>query len=144
MAVWTPSFFTRSIGIFSLGQGTSIRISGGVAELDHVYEYDAAPPVRESTWHTTAMARGWRVPSYPMVPFVPWFSFSRGVKGIAQIQSDGEPLVSPARYWLLRVPLWFTMLPGVAFAIAWTVACSRRRSPEPRGFAVTLGQIHTE
>jgi hypothetical protein len=50
--------------------------------------------------------------------------------------------VYPARYWLLHVPLWATMLPG-ALAAAWlTVHWERRwreRQARRRGFEVLAG-----
>jgi hypothetical protein len=104
------------------------------------YEYDIAPPVPESQWHTTAVARGWVVPAERRSA-VPKFAFSSGhVSGISGTPNSGRGgAVSPARYWLLHVPLWATMLPGMV-AGAWLALRWRRaRLERPRGFLVLTG-----
>jgi hypothetical protein len=115
--LWVASVAGGSIGLFSLGSDTSVRFERGTAQFRHVYEYDFAPPVPADQWHTVARSRGWVVP-VGGTSVGPNFAFSSGhVLGITGTPNSGRAAtVSPARYWLLHVPLWATMLPGVLAA----------------------------
>jgi hypothetical protein len=142
--LWFASVARGPIGLFSLGADTSVSFERGTAEVRHVYEYDVAPPVPTAEWHAVAMSRGWTIPvNRPSV--VPRFAYSGGhVIGMGGMStSGGGATVSPARYWLLHVPLWATMLPGL-FAAAWLVfRWDRRRqdgAARRRGFEVLASQ----
>ena len=132
-ALWAASGVFGSVGIYSIGDGTSLRFARGSIQVHHFYDCDIAPPVPQDRWHTTAISRGWVVPVDGPRWTLPMFAFSGGnVSGIAA--RDG--LVSPARYWLLRVPLWALMLPGF-FAAAWlAVTWDPARQDRRRGFDV--------
>ena len=137
--LWLVSYAV-SVGRFSLGSGTSLRFANGVAEVSHYYAYDIAPPVPRQQWHDTAVARGWTIPTSPGGRFrPPTFHFSTGhVAGVAGPPGPGGvSLVSPANYWLLRVPLWALMIPGL---IAGALRLARRYAPRHdrrQGFEVT-------
>jgi hypothetical protein len=138
--LWAASVVGGSVGLFSLGSDTSVQFVRGTAELRHVYEYDFAPPVPAPQWHSAALSRGWVVPT-GAASAVPNFAFSTGhVIGITATPNSGlAATVSPARYWLLHVPLWATMLPG-ALAAAWVARRwehrRRERQARRRGFEV--------
>jgi hypothetical protein len=142
-AQWVASVRGGSIGLFSLGSDTSVWFERGTAEFRHVYEYDFAPPVPADQWHAVARSRGWVVP-VGGTSVVPTFAFSTGhVTGITGTPNSGRAAtVSPARYWLLHVPLWATMLPG-ALAAAWVARRwehrRRERQARRRGFEVLAG-----
>jgi hypothetical protein len=136
--LWGLSCVT-SVGMFTLGNGTSLRFTNGVAEVRHFYAYDVAPPVPRALWHDFAVAHGWTTPNTPGGRFAPpAFRFSAGhVAGVTGTPSSGRgATVSPANYWLMRVPLWPLIVPGLLVG-AWRLAAwhhARRRSP--RGFEV--------
>jgi hypothetical protein len=132
-ALWVASSTRGSIGIFSLGWSTDLRFERGEAQLRHVYEYDIAPPVPADQWHATAISRGWVAPPSRQGRF-PSFAFSSG--HVLGQSGPSAAAASPARYWLLYVPLWATILPGILSG-AWTGArWARRRQERRRGFAV--------
>ena len=142
--LWFASVAHGPVGLFSLGGETSVTFERGTAEFRHVYEYDVAPSVPSAEWHTVAMSRGWTLPvDSPSV--VPRFAYSSGhVIGMGgSPTSGGGATVSPARYWLLRVPLWATMLPSL-LATTWLVVRWERRRQERaarrRGFEVLAAQ----
>lgn len=134
--LWVAPLLFGPIGIISLGSGTNLRLGRGEAEIRHIYEYDIAPPVPTDQWFATAVSRGWVNPPYRQIT-VPRFGFSSGhVLGVG-----GRDATSPARYWLLYVPLWVTMLPGIVIG-AWLVARWRRKRQERRrGFAVVARDL---
>ncbi len=100
--LWIMSCLTRSVGIFSLGNDTSLRFTRGMAEVHHFYEYGIGPAVPEAQWHTTAVGRGWAVPPPPMRWGLTGVHFTSGlVSGMSG--PDVPSMVSPARYWLLHV-----------------------------------------
>jgi hypothetical protein len=134
-ALWAGSGVFGSIGIFSLGQGTSLHFSRGTADVRHFYAYNIAAPIPKDQWHTTALSRGWVNPPGQPPWTLPMFEFSSGnVAGIGMSSSGGS--ISPASYWLLRVPLWATMLPGVLAATWIAVNWDPGREQRRRGFAV--------
>lgn len=141
--LWATSGLAGSVGLFSLGSDTSVCFVHGTAEFRHVYEHGFAAPVPSAQWHTVALGRGWVTPAGG-TPAVPRFGFSAGhVLGITGTPNSGRGgVVYPARYWLLHVPLWATMLPG-ALAAAWLVVRWERRMRERaarrRGFEVLAG-----
>jgi hypothetical protein len=143
VVLWVASVAGSSIGLFSLGSDTSVRFERGRAEFRHVYDHDFAPPVPAPQWHTAALSRGWVVPTGGPST-VPNFAFSSGhVIGITGTPNSGlAATVSPARYWLLYVPLWATMLPGIV-AATWIVVRWERhrqeRAARRRGFEVLAG-----
>ncbi len=122
--------------MISLGTDTNVRFWHGEAQFRHYYEYDVAPPIPNDQWHATAVSRGWVIPPerHPARPvLVPNFAFSSGHVGG---MSFGGLTVTPARYWLLHVPLWATILPGLVTG-AWLAARWReRRAARRRGFGV--------
>jgi hypothetical protein len=132
--LWAASMFS-SVGIFSLGNGANVRFFRGTAEVHRVYERDIAPAVPHAQWHDHAVARGWTVPPGPRGWVAAGVHFSSGhVMGIG---GPGVPLtVAPARYWILRLPLWPLALPGVVAGGLLVARWGNRRQGRRRGFAV--------
>ena len=138
--LWAASALS-SVGMFSLGNGTSLRFTRGVAEVRHFYAYDVAPPVPQRLWHDFAVARGWTAPQFPGVRLTPpWFHFSTGhVAGVTGTPSSRQSAtVSPANYWLMRVPLWVFILPGFVIGTLRFVAWRDSRQDRSQGFEVSL------
>jgi hypothetical protein len=140
--LWAATVVSGPIGLFSLGRDTIINFRGGGMEVRHFYQHDIAPPLPLSQWHTVASANGWTTgattstlpfpaPVARLVPPLPRFT-SGWVMGI----SDGTN-VSPARSWILLLPLWILVLPGAAVGARLLVKRARRRRLErAEGFAV--------
>ena len=136
--LWALSGVT-SVGMFTLCGGTSLRFTNGVAEVSHFYAYDVAPPVPRALWHDFAVARGWMTPNIPGGRFAPpAFHFSSGhVAGVTGTPNSGRgATVSPATYWLMRVPLWPLVLPGLGVGTWRLAAWHSARGRSPRGFEV--------
>jgi hypothetical protein len=138
--LWVGSALFGSIGMFSLGPHTTLRFAFGAAEVRHVFEYNIGPTASAANWQVHATKMGWVTPARPMPMLPPIvarllpgnFHYSAGsVMGV----SDGKT-VSPARYWLLDVPLWATMLPGGIVAVRLFALRQRKRREQGRGFSV--------
>ena len=137
-SLWLSSC-ARSVGSFGLGGDTSLRFTNGVAEVRHFYAYDVAPPVPGAQWHDVAVARGWTTPRFPggrLAP--PAFHFSDGhVAGVTGTPNSGRSAtVSPANYWLMRVPLWPFMVPGLLVGVWRLVTRHDARGDGRPGFQV--------
>jgi hypothetical protein len=145
--LWVATVVWGPIGLFSLGQDTIIHFHGGAMEVRHFYQHDIAPPVPIAQWHIVASANGWTTgattsmmplpaPVARLIPPLPRFS-SGWVMGI----SDGTN-VSPARSWILLLPLWLLVLPGAAIGARLLVKRARRRRLErPEGFTVLQQEL---
>ncbi len=132
--LWIGSTF-RSIGIFSLGDGLSLRFTGGRAHFERYYAYNIAAPVPEQQWFNVATSRGWTTTARPLWSF-PMFHYSSGhVAGI--MSTPGSNMIYPANYWMLDVPLWAVMIPGMIVG-PWLAVRWRRSDPTrpPRGFEI--------
>lgn len=131
VVLWFASLQT-SIGIFSLGWDTSMRIARGVIEVRHTYAYNIAPPVPETQWHTSATARGGI--AVPPMGDVPMISFSSG--HVVGYGSTEHGPITPANYWLLRIPLWLLIIPPGVLGWWLILKWRQKRHGARRGFEV--------
>jgi hypothetical protein len=96
---------------WEISSTSSADISRGVIEIRHIYALDIASPVPVNAWQTVQTKNAWLPP--PFQKGWPWLTYSSGhVTGM----QDADPylsLIHPANYWLLRIPLWFLMIPCV-------------------------------
>lgn len=100
--VWAGSFLPN-LGIFGLGEHTSLDIYAGVIELRHIYARDE--PISVERYHTDAIYKE------TLTSAMPWeFSFSRE-HWVGRVFSPS--VCVPCKYWQLRFPvpmllvLWF-------------------------------------
>jgi hypothetical protein len=126
-----------TVGTFRLGAATDLRFAGAMAEIRHVYAYRVAPAVPITQWDAAVKSLGQPESARPEGWAMLGATFERGhVRGY--IENRFPATIVPARYWLLRMPLWPLALPGVTVTplaiIRWI---RRRRDARRRGFAVT-------
>ena len=133
--LWFASMFT-SIGIFPLPNDANVRFFRGTAEVNRVYEISTdGPAVPGAKWHDLAMSRGWTSPPRPRGWGFHGVHFSSGhVMGTNR--AAAPDLFVPARYWILRLPLWPFVLPGVVAGALFIARWANRRQGGRRGFAV--------
>ena len=134
-ALWLWTTQLSSVGLFALGDDTSLNLVNGVAEFDHRYDYGFAPPVPDAQWHNFAVSRGWTVPPRPQRWEMAWPSLSSDhVTGMSS--SEVRASVTPTRYWLLRIPLWPLVVPGIVVSGLLAARHRRRRNAGQRGFSI--------
>jgi hypothetical protein len=104
--VWAGSFLPN-LGIFSLGENTSLDMYGGVIEFRHIYA--RGEPISMKRWETDPMYKEDRSRLV-----MPWeFRFSREHWVGHPWQIGSRSVCVPCKYWLLRFPvpmllvLWF-------------------------------------
>ena len=131
---------TGTIGVFRLGPATDVRFAGTMAEIRHVYEFHVAPAVPSDKGDATVKALGQPESPQPEGWERLGATFERRhVRGY--IEQRFPATFSPARYWLLRLPLWPLALPGVIVTpLAVFRWIRRRRDARRRGFTVTVAQ----
>ncbi len=128
-----------TIGTFRLGSATDLRFAGTMAEIRHVYEFRVAPAVPSHKWDATRQALGQAESPVPDGWARLGATFERRLMR-GYFEQRLPATISPARYWLLRLPLWPLALPGVIVTpltvLRWI---RRRRDARRRGFTVTPG-----
>jgi hypothetical protein len=106
-----------------------------MAEVRHVYERDLIPPVPYKEWQQRTFKLG-----SPEPPRNGWkaFGLSYSVGHVRWTMGPDQPhMLSPSRYWLLRVPLWPLAVPGAIVSVVGVTRWARRRRDAlRRGFAV--------
>jgi hypothetical protein len=130
--LWLGGLFV-SVGRYVVTNDTSLRFRQGVVDVEQVYDHDFAAPVPAPQWREVASINGWAAPRLPS-PSIPTFWYSGGghVVGLGDLKH-----IRPARYRVLRVPLWPLMLPGLIVAVARVREWRRRRRDSRRqGFPV--------
>lgn len=127
-----------TVGMFRLGAATDLRFAGTMAEIRHVYEFQVVPAVPVDKWNATMQTLGQPESPQPEGWARLGATFERRhVRGY--IEQRFPATISPARYWLLRLPLWPLALPGVIVTpLAVLRWIRRRRDARRRGFAVSL------
>jgi hypothetical protein len=131
--LWMLSMFT-SVGLFSLGRGTSVRFFRGVAVIQHFHTYNIAPRVPISQAHTTAVARGWLAPPWPGL--IPIFRYRDGF--VSGMVGPDDNNVSWATSWILWLPLWPLMIPGLGIGVWLLTKWNRKRREVMRGFPIGM------
>jgi len=107
--VWAGSFLPN-LGLFSLGERTSLDICGGVIELRHIYA--RGEPISMKRWETDPMYKEDRIAA------MPWeLSFSREHWVGHPWQIGSRSVCVPCKYWQLRCPV--PMLLVLVFLIFW-------------------------
>jgi hypothetical protein len=109
-----------------------------MAEIRHVYAYRVAPAVPITQWDAAVTSLGQPESARPEGWARLGATFERGhLRGYFEKRLPAT--IVPARYWLLRLPLWPLALPGVTVTplviFRWI---RRRRDGRRRGFAITV------
>jgi hypothetical protein len=130
LALWVGSMFHQGIGIIGLSQTTNLQIYRGIIEVRHIYALGIAPAMTEADWRAACVAHSWYVPKWD--GSFPGLAFHDGLVS-GEISPHGG-LISPNKYWMLRLPLWPVTVICAVLAVWLLRRWYRRRQVERRGF----------